>query len=108
MNYPGLSDHPAHATARQILPPDRFGAMVSFELRGGAAAAERMFGRLTLPLHAPSLGGPETLVTRPAVTSHAGRVVGSSISPAPAFMSTLPNKGSGPCCPQVSRKSSET
>jgi len=31
-----------------------------------------MFRRLTVPLHAPSLGGPETLVTRPAATSHAG------------------------------------
>jgi cystathionine beta-lyase/cystathionine gamma-synthase len=46
--------------------------MLSFELRGGAEAAERMFARLTLPIHAPSLGGPETLVTRPAASSHAG------------------------------------
>jgi cystathionine beta-lyase/cystathionine gamma-synthase len=31
-----------------------------------------MFDRLTIPLHAPSLGGPETLVTRPASSSHVG------------------------------------
>jgi cystathionine beta-lyase/cystathionine gamma-synthase len=31
-----------------------------------------MFRRVTLPLSAPSLGGPETLITRPATTSHAG------------------------------------
>ena len=31
-----------------------------------------MFSRLTIPLHAPSLGGPETLVTRPAASSHVG------------------------------------
>jgi cystathionine beta-lyase/cystathionine gamma-synthase len=46
--------------------------MLSFELDGGAAAADQLFGRLTVPLCAPSLGGPETLVTRPATTSHAG------------------------------------
>jgi cystathionine beta-lyase/cystathionine gamma-synthase len=46
--------------------------MLSFELKGGVDAAERMFSRMTLPLHAPSLGGPETLMTRPAASSHAG------------------------------------
>jgi cystathionine beta-lyase/cystathionine gamma-synthase len=33
---------------------------------------EQMFQRLELPICAPSLGGPETLITRPATTSHAG------------------------------------
>ncbi len=70
VNQPGLASHPQHARARELLA--YFGAMLSFELRGGADAAERMFERLTLPLHAPSLGGPETLVTRPAASSHAG------------------------------------
>jgi cystathionine beta-lyase/cystathionine gamma-synthase len=46
--------------------------MLSFEPKNGVAAAERMFSRLKLPLHAPSLGGPETLVTRPAASSHSG------------------------------------
>jgi cystathionine beta-lyase/cystathionine gamma-synthase len=70
VNYLGLPSHPNHARARELLGFS--GAMMSFELRGGAPAAEKMFTRLTLPLHAPSLGGPETLVTRPAATSHAG------------------------------------
>ena len=64
VNHLGLSSHPHHTRARELFA--HFGAMMSFELRGGAKAAERMFARLTLPLHAPSLGGPETLVTRPA------------------------------------------
>ena len=46
--------------------------MASFELRDGLAAAERMMSRLTITICAPSLGGPETLVTRPATTSHSG------------------------------------
>lgn len=70
VNHPGLTSHPQHARARELFA--LFGAMISFEARGGAEAAERMFKRLRLPIHAPSLGGPETLVTRPAATSHAG------------------------------------
>jgi cystathionine beta-lyase/cystathionine gamma-synthase len=70
VNHPGLPSHPQHARARELFA--HFGAMLSFEPKGGAGAAERMFSRLTIPLHAPSLGGPETLVTRPAASSHVG------------------------------------
>jgi cystathionine beta-lyase/cystathionine gamma-synthase len=70
VHYPGLERHPHHARARQWLAAT--GGMLSFELEGGAAAADQLFRRLTLPLSAPSLGGPETLITRPATTSHAG------------------------------------
>jgi cystathionine beta-lyase/cystathionine gamma-synthase len=49
-----------------------FGGMLGFELAGGVAATDRLFERMTLPTVAPSLGGTETLVTRPAATSHAG------------------------------------
>lgn len=72
--YPGLPSHPGHERARALLHGG-FGAMLSFELHGPdgpLAAAERMLSRLRLPIDAPSLGGPETLVTRPAITSHAG------------------------------------
>ena len=70
VNHLGLPSHPHHARAKELFA--FFGAMLSFEIRGGAEAAERMFTRLTLPLHAPSLGGLESLVTRPAASSHAG------------------------------------
>jgi cystathionine beta-lyase/cystathionine gamma-synthase len=70
VNYPGLESHPHHARARTLF--DGFGGMVSFELKGGVEAAERFLARLTLPAVAPSLGGVESLVTRPATTSHAG------------------------------------
>lgn len=46
--------------------------MLSIELSGGVQAATRFVERLGLGVDAPSLGGPETLVTRPALTSHAG------------------------------------
>ena len=46
--------------------------MLSFELRGSAEQADRFIEKVTLPAVAPSLGGIRSLVTRPAVTSHAG------------------------------------
>lgn len=70
VNYPGLETHPQHGRARKLF--SGFGGMLSFEARGGVATAESLLGRLRIPRSAPSLGGVETLVTRPATTSHAG------------------------------------
>ena len=69
VNYPGLPTHPDHAHARELL--SGFGGMLSFRLRGGLGAAERLCEALRLPFLAPSLGGVETLIVRPSVTSHA-------------------------------------
>jgi cystathionine beta-lyase/cystathionine gamma-synthase len=46
--------------------------MVSFDLYGGEEAAKAFIDSSRLCTHAPSLGGLETLVTRPAATSHLG------------------------------------
>ncbi|GBD32626.1 MAG: cystathionine beta-lyase [Gemmatimonadales bacterium] len=70
VNYPGLESHPQHQRARRLF--DGFGGMLSFELDGGVRAAERFMKNVRLPICAPSLGGVETLVTRPATTSHSG------------------------------------
>jgi len=70
VNYPGLENHPGHDRAARLF--DGFGGMISFELKGGIEAVERFTDRLRLAIIAPSLGGIETLVTRPATTSHAG------------------------------------
>jgi len=70
VNYPGLEAHPGHRRARELF--DGFSGMLSFELRGGAKAAEQFMEKITLPLIAPSLGGIETLITRPVTTSHSG------------------------------------
>jgi cystathionine beta-lyase/cystathionine gamma-synthase len=70
VNYPGLPSHGSHARARQWLTG--FGGIISFELDGEVAAADQLLSRVTIPIHAPSLGGPESLITRPALTSHAG------------------------------------
>ena len=70
VNYPGLPNHPAYQRAREFL--NGFSAMLSFEVRGGVEAAERFMQKTELPIVAPSLGGVETLLTRPATTSHSG------------------------------------
>ncbi len=70
LSYPGLPSHPDHAHAAELL--SGFGGMLSFRLVGDTEAAEGLFEALRLPYVAPSLGGVETLITRPATTSHAG------------------------------------
>jgi len=70
VNYPGLESHPNHQRARELF--DGFSGMLSFEVKGGVDAAERFMQRATLPIVAPSLGGVESLITRPATTSHSG------------------------------------
>lgn len=70
VNYPGLESHPNHLRACELF--DGFGGVLSFEIEGGVAAAERFIAHATIPISAPSLGGVETLITRPAATSHLG------------------------------------
>jgi cystathionine beta-lyase/cystathionine gamma-synthase len=70
VNYPGLASHPDHAHAEKLL--SGFGGMLSLRLHGGEQAAQALLDALTLAFVAPSLGGVETLITRPVATSHAG------------------------------------
>jgi cystathionine gamma-synthase/cystathionine gamma-lyase/cystathionine beta-lyase len=46
--------------------------MLSLRLHGGEQAAQALLDAVTLAYSAPSLGGVESLITRPAITSHAG------------------------------------
>jgi cystathionine gamma-synthase/cystathionine gamma-lyase/cystathionine beta-lyase len=70
VNYPGLASHPDHAHAARVL--SGFGGMLSLRLHGGEPAAQALLDTVRLPQVAPSLGGVESLITRPATTSHAG------------------------------------
>lgn len=66
--YPGLASHPDHKRARELMRG--FGGVLSFELKSDAATTEALLKQLKLAAFAPSLGGVETLVTMPALTSH--------------------------------------
>jgi cystathionine beta-lyase/cystathionine gamma-synthase len=70
VNYAGLESHPNHARARELF--EGFGGVLSFELDGDVEAADAVLRKVKLPIVAPSLGGVETLITRPATTSHSG------------------------------------
>lgn len=70
VNYPGLKNHPNYDRASKLF--DGFSGMLSFELSGGLEASNRFIKKVKLPIVAPSLGGVETLVTLPAMTSHSG------------------------------------
>jgi cystathionine beta-lyase/cystathionine gamma-synthase len=70
VNYPGLVSHPQHDRARQLF--DGFSGMLSFEPEGGKEAAEQFMKHVSIPITAPSLGGVDSLLTRPAATSHSG------------------------------------
>ena len=62
--YPGLPSHPQHELARSQM--SGFTGMLSVELRGGYAAADKLISSLKLATRAASLGGFETLVVHPA------------------------------------------
>lgn len=67
--YPGLETHPHHALAKQ--QQRGFGAMVSFDIKGGRPAVEQLLAKLTLFQLAESLGGVESLIEYPDTMSHA-------------------------------------
>ena len=69
VHYPGLASHPGHAIARR--QQQGFGAMVSFQLKGGIAQVRAFLDALQLFSLAESLGGVESLVAHPASMTHA-------------------------------------
>ncbi len=69
VHFPGLESHPGHALART--QQQGFGAMVSFELKGGTAEVRAFLAALRNFSLAESLGGVESLVAHPASMTHA-------------------------------------
>src|SRR5207249_4744973 len=62
--YPGLVSHPTHeAACRQL---KGFATIISFDIRGGAEAADAVCTRLRLIQHATSLGAVESTIERRA------------------------------------------
>jgi cystathionine gamma-synthase len=69
VHYPGLDSHPQRDLAKRQMALG--GGLVSFDLAGGWDAGRRFAEAVRLAHLAPSLGGPETLVTHPASTTAA-------------------------------------
>jgi cystathionine gamma-synthase len=67
VRYPGLESHPGHRLATQQL--DGFGSMISFDVKGGAAAADAVCRAVRLVRHASSLGAVESTMERRAANA---------------------------------------
>lgn len=68
VNYCGLATHPDHQIAKKQMR--KFGAMLSFELKGGVAAGIRFMNAIEFCTLAPTLGDVDTLILHPASMSH--------------------------------------
>ena len=68
VRYPGLPSHPQHELAMRQMSAG--GSLVTFDLAGGLDAGRRFVEAVDVARLATSLGGPETLVTHPASTTH--------------------------------------
>ena len=69
VHYPGLESHPGHAVAKNQMKG--FGGMLAFELDEQAIDADHFQKNLKLITPAVSLGGVETIICSPVLTSHA-------------------------------------
>lgn len=70
VSYPGLPSHPQHDLAKRQMAT--MGGLIAFDLAGGLEAGVRFVEAVKIAQLATSLGGPETLVTHPASTTHVG------------------------------------
>jgi cystathionine beta-lyase/cystathionine gamma-synthase len=68
--YPGLPSHPDHAVAKKQMRG--FGGMVTFDITSGYAGASRFFDRIDVFKRAASLGGVDSIVSLPVLTSQWG------------------------------------
>jgi cystathionine beta-lyase/cystathionine gamma-synthase len=68
--YPGLPSHPDHVVASRQMTG--FGGMICFDLGGDYERATRTFDRLQVIKRAASLGGVESLISLPVLTSQWG------------------------------------
>jgi O-acetylhomoserine (thiol)-lyase len=69
VNYPGLEDAPAFATASRYLKRG-FGALVGFGIEGGRAAGKKFINSVQLLSHLANIGDAKSLVIHPASTTH--------------------------------------
>jgi len=69
VNYPGLEDHPSHATAKRYLG-GQYGGLVGFGIEGGLESGRKFINSVKLLSHVANIGDARTLVIHPASTTH--------------------------------------
>jgi O-acetylhomoserine (thiol)-lyase len=71
VNYPGLSAHPSHATARKYFRPGAgFGGILTFGVKGGFEAGKTVINRVELFSRLANVGDAKSLIIHPASTTH--------------------------------------
>lgn len=70
VSYAGLEDHPYHETAKKYVENERFGAVLTFGVKGGYEAARTFIESVELASHLANVGDAKTLVIHPASTTH--------------------------------------
>jgi len=78
VNYPGLPNHPSHATAKKYLK-NGYGAILAFGIKGGKEAGRKLINSLKLFSLLANVGDAKSLVIHPASTTH------SQLSPEEQF-----------------------
>jgi O-acetylhomoserine (thiol)-lyase len=70
VSYAGLENHPYHEKAKKYLNPGRFGAVLTFGIKGGYEAGRTFINSVQLASHLANVGDAKTLVIHPASTTH--------------------------------------
>lgn len=68
VRYPGLTTHPQYELAKRQM--NNFGGMVTFEVKGGRKAGEKLMDSVGLITLAVSLGDCDSLIEHPASMTH--------------------------------------
>lgn len=70
VNYTGLEDHPYHDRAKKYLNEGKFGAVLTFGVKGGFESARTFIENVEVSSHLANVGDAKTLVIHPASTTH--------------------------------------
>ncbi|KAG9408189.1 Homocysteine synthase [Aphanomyces cochlioides] len=70
VSYPGLPSHPTYETAKKYLFRGKFGAVLTFGVKGGLQAGRSFINNVKLASHLANVGDSKTLVIHPASTTH--------------------------------------
>ena len=70
VNYTGLEDHPYHERAKKYLNEGKFGAVLTFGVKGGFDSARTFIENVEVASHLANVGDAKTLVIHPASTTH--------------------------------------
>ena len=69
VNYPGLASNPYHTLAKKYLR-NGFGGVLSFTVKGGSEAGDKVINHLKLISHLANVGDAKSLIIHPASTTH--------------------------------------